>query len=224
MILTLSSLEWAQWQVKAVVISDCQTRNKRNRPERLCCSEHKWDTSLIGTEQPFIYMLMNITQAARSLRGGNLTVKCQEKNIFIPCYYAAQSTFKLRYMAEYSSLFSMFVGEVKVGFSWLVVRQWRLNLPTNIPLHVVAVQQMAAEGQSDRMASDVGSACEAKVWHWILPWGKNGTHWCLPNTYGDQTVDVSAVRWWCCVSAVVTVMWERSHFPDNHADYYEQSI
>ena len=30
-----------------------------------------------------------------------------------------------------------------------------LNLPTHIPLHVVAVQYTAAEGQSDKMASDM---------------------------------------------------------------------
>jgi len=30
-----------------------------------------------------------------------------------------------------------------------------LNLPTNILLHFVAVQQVAAEGQSDKMASDI---------------------------------------------------------------------
>ncbi len=38
----------------------------------------------------------------------------------------------------------------------LVIWQYRLNLPTNIPLHFVAVQQMAAEGHSDKMASDTG--------------------------------------------------------------------
>ena len=31
--------------------------------------------------------------------------------------------------------------------------QWRLN--TNISLHLVAMRQMAAEGQSDRMVSDM---------------------------------------------------------------------
>jgi len=30
-----------------------------------------------------------------------------------------------------------------------------LNLPTNIPLHVVAMLKMAAEGQSDRLVSDM---------------------------------------------------------------------
>jgi len=36
-----------------------------------------------------------------------------------------------------------------------VVQQYRLNVPTNILLHFVAVQQMAAEGQSDRTTSDM---------------------------------------------------------------------
>jgi hypothetical protein len=30
-----------------------------------------------------------------------------------------------------------------------------LNLPANIPLNFVAVRQMTAEGQSDKMASDM---------------------------------------------------------------------
>ena len=37
----------------------------------------------------------------------------------------------------------------------LVVWRWRLKIPTNIPLHFVAMWQMAAEGQSGRMVSDV---------------------------------------------------------------------
>jgi len=37
-------------------------------------------------------------------------------------------------------------------------RHWwysRMNLPTNIPLHVVAMRQMAAEGQSGKKVSDM---------------------------------------------------------------------
>jgi len=45
------------------------------------------------------------------------------------------------------------------------VKSKKLNLPTNIPLHVVAMSHMAAEGQSDKMASDMGSAYEAKMCH-----------------------------------------------------------
>ena len=36
----------------------------------------------------------------------------------------------------------------------MVVWQYRLTLPTNIPLHFVTMRQMPAEGQSDRMTSD----------------------------------------------------------------------
>ena len=54
-------------------------------------------------------------------------------------------------------------------------RCWRLNLPTNILLHFVAVQQMAAEGQSDKMASNM----KVHMKHGILPRGKNDTYWHL---------------------------------------------
>jgi len=37
----------------------------------------------------------------------------------------------------------------------LVAWQESLNVPTSIPLHFVAVQQMAAEGWADKMASDM---------------------------------------------------------------------
>ena len=45
-----------------------------------------------------------------------------------------------------------------------------------------------------------GSVYEAKLCHWIPPCGKNGTYWPIHQyqlkVYGDQTVDVSTVRWW----------------------------
>ena len=37
----------------------------------------------------------------------------------------------------------------------LVVQQLRLTLPTNIPLHFVAVSQMAAKGHSDKRTVNV---------------------------------------------------------------------
>ena len=82
----------------------------------------------------------------------------------------------------------------------LVVWQYRLNLPVNSPLHVVAVWQMVEEEHSDKMVSDMEAlADEAKVWNWIPPCGKNVSLWhlsTLVNVYGDQTVDVSTVRGW----------------------------
>ena len=36
-----------------------------------------------------------------------------------------------------------------------MISQLKLTLPTSIPLHVVAVWQMAAEGQSDKIVSNM---------------------------------------------------------------------
>ena len=54
--------------------------------------------------------------------------------------------------------------------------QQRLNLPANIPLHFVAMSQMAAEGQSDKVVSDMeahlNQRCIVEFFQLI-----NGTHW-----------------------------------------------
>jgi hypothetical protein len=74
-----------------------------------------------------------------------------------------------------------------------------LNLTTNIPLNFVAVQQMAADGQSDEMVSDMEvrlkHRCIIEFLHAekIAP---NDIHRCLLNVYGDQTVDFITVRQW----------------------------
>ena len=74
-----------------------------------------------------------------------------------------------------------------------------MNLPTNIPLHFVAVWQMAAEGQSDKMASDkevhMKQRCVIKFLHEekIAP---TDIHQCLLNVSGDETVNVSTVSRW----------------------------
>ena len=50
-------------------------------------------------------------------------------------------------------------------------------------------------------------------------------HQWLLNIPGDQTVDVSPVRWWVmCFTAVVTVMWKTSPVPDIHSDFYMQAL
>ena len=81
----------------------------------------------------------------------------------------------------------------------LLVWQQRLNLPTNIPFHVVAVQQMAAEGQSDRMASDMEVWMKQMCLIEFLYEEKMALidiHQHLLNVDGDQAVDVSTVGWW----------------------------
>ena len=72
----------------------------------------------------------------------------------------------------------------------LVIWQYRLNLPANIPLNFVAVRQMRAERQSDKMASDMEvrmkQTCVAEFLHAekIAP---NDIHRRLLNVNGDQT-------------------------------------
>jgi hypothetical protein len=63
-----------------------------------------------------------------------------------------------------------------------------LNLPANIQFNFVAVQQMAAEGQSDKKVR-LKQRCVIKFLHAekIAP---NDIHRCLLDVYGDQTVDV----------------------------------
>ena len=43
----------------------------------------------------------------------------------------------------------------------VVVWQERLRLPTNIPVHFIAMKQMTAEGQSDKTASAIVNGLRA---------------------------------------------------------------
>jgi len=77
--------------------------------------------------------------------------------------------------------------------------QKRLNLPASIPLHVVTMWQMAAEGHSDKMASNVEVHMKQRCVIEFLRVGKmapTDIPWCLLNIYEDQTVNMSAVRQW----------------------------
>jgi len=62
----------------------------------------------------------------------------------------------------------------------LVVWQKGLNLPTSILLHIVAVWQMAAGGQSDRMVSDVEVCMKQRCVTEFLP-AENSA----PNDYSS---------------------------------------
>ena len=84
--------------------------------------------------------------------------------------------------------------------------QKRLNLPASIPLHVVTMWQMAAEGHSDKMTSNVEVHMKQRCVIEFLRVGKmapTDIPWCLLNIYEDQTVNecseaVSVVfqQWW----------------------------
>ena len=72
-----------------------------------------------------------------------------------------------------------------------------VNLPDTIPLHVVAMWQMAADEQSDTMADDrkvcVKQRCVIEFLH-AEKMAPIDIHWCLLNASGAQTVDVSTLR------------------------------
>jgi len=79
----------------------------------------------------------------------------------------------------------------------LVVRQYRLNLPDGIPLHFVAMQQITAEGQSDKITSNMELHMKQRCGVESMQIQKY-TRWhsFALNVYGDQTGPVSTVRWW----------------------------
>ena len=70
---------------------------------------------------------------------------------------------------------------------------------------VVAMWQMAAEGHSDKMASNTEAYmkqnCVIEFLH-VEKLAPTDIHWRLLNVYEDQTVDVNTVRW--CISAMTT--------------------
>ena len=77
------------------------------------------------------------------------------------------------------------------------------------------MRQMTAEGQSDKMVSDMKvrmkQRCVTEFLHAekIAP---NDIHRHLMNVYGDQTVDVSIVRWWvACFSSDDSDMKDKPH-------------
>lgn len=98
---------------------------------------------------------------------------------------------------------------------------WREGLTSiaNILLLFFTMQQITAEGQSEKNDVWHGRMYGAVVCHWILPCGKItpiDILWCLLNIYGDKTVDVA---WWggeWCISAVVPVMWKTRHILTDH--------
>jgi len=86
----------------------------------------------------------------------------------------------------------------------------------NAPLHVVAIWQMAAEGQSEGKESKkemwMKKRCEFQFTH-VEKMAPIGIHQLL-NFFGAQTVDVSTARQ--CISTVVTT-GKTSHILDGHA-------
>jgi len=97
----------------------------------------------------------------------------------------------------------------------------------NTPLCFAAMWQAAAERQSDRMVSDMEmwmkQRCVTESLH-AEKMTPTDIHQHLLYFYGDQAVDVSTVSSGWCVSAAGIVMWNTSHVPVGHVDFYKQDM
>ena len=49
-------------------------------------------------------------------------------------------------------------------------------------------------------------------------------HWLMLNIYGDQTVDVSTMRWWVVHFSNGNSDVKEKPFPDGHTDFYEHGM
>jgi len=70
-------------------------------------------------------------------------------------------------------VFTVLAHDVR-GVSWWYGSKG--TLPTNVPLHFIAVRQMAVEGQSDQMVSDMEMCMQRKCGIEFLQAEKNATH------------------------------------------------
>ena len=90
-----------------------------------------------------------------------------------------------------------------------------MNLPDNIPLHFVAMLQVAAEGQSGKMASDMKEHMKQRhIVEFLCAEKMTPTdiHWSLLNMYGDQRKTVGGVF----------QQWQQQQlFTSTGADFYK---
>lgn len=87
---------------------------------------------------------------------------------------------------------------------------------------------MAAEGQSDGVASDKEAHMKQRCVIEFLHKEKNALvdiHWCLMNIDGEPNSGYEHSemgRWYVPVMAAAT--WKTNHVPDSHADFYEYGM
>ena len=112
-----------------------------------------------------------------------------------------------------ASYFIILAHNIRGGCLW----QQRLNLPTNIPLHFVALWQYGSRGAVWQNGFWHGRAYKARISNWIPPYRKK---WHLLTLIDDCWMFQETKQWmWAqwgggqCISAVVTAMWKTSHVP-----------
>ena len=100
--------------------------------------------------------------------------------------------------------FVMLAHHVRGRCLWYGSWSWT-NIPTSVPFHVVAVWRMAAEGQSDRMVSDMEvwmeQRCDTEFFHVekLAPINIHNTCWMFMETKQWMWAQWGSGR---CISAV----------------------
>jgi len=110
---------------------------------------------------------------------------------------------------------------------WCTLRQMLADVAVGVePSHqhsfTFCCHVIAAEGQSDKMAFDIEACLKQKSRDESLHAGKmapTDIHQHLLNIYGDQTVDITAVRQWAVhFSSDNSNVKEKSCFRQPHTD------
>jgi len=112
-----------------------------------------------------------------------------------------------------ASCFMMLAHSIRGWCWWYGSRGWTFP---QTPLYFVAVWQLAAEGQSNKMASDVETYMKQRCRTAFLHMEKiayTDIHWHLLNVYGWILAQWGSG---CCISAVVAVTWKTSYVLDAH--------
>jgi len=122
----------------------------------------------------------------------------------------------------------MLAHDIKGGCRWYGSRGW--TFPIDFVLHFVARRLMAAEGRSDKTASDMEVHMEQKLNHCMQKKiASIDIHQHLLSVYEDQTVHVSTMKWWVTSTSAIcykrntqalVCSWEK--WVANGGDYVEK--
>ena len=124
------------------------------------------------------------------------------------CVYTSLIIWQTAQMGEYdgcfksnASCFIVLAHNIRGRCWWYGSRSW--TFPINIPLYCVAEWQIAAEGVVWPNGVRHGSVYEAKMYCWVPPCKRNGTHWhssmlaeCLWRPKHDSEVVGGAFQQW----------------------------
>ena len=106
----------------------------------------------------------------------------------------------------------------------LTAWQYRTNIPTNSPLHFVAVWQMAVVEQSDKLISEIEVHLKQRRGIEFLLVKKNCTHWHsskLTECFWRPNIECEHHE---VMTAVFQQWWQRQWVMSTGADFYEHGM